>query len=98
MHTCVSCAAFTAVAVNQLDAIVGSVWVTGVRQALIYITLTSLTHIAWWAHAPVATHPVHTAPAIKTAWLAGLGIHIRGTIVDINFTVNTYRVTERQLG
>lgn len=94
-HTCISCAAFTAVAVDQLNAVVGSVRVAGVRQALIHVTLAPLTHIARWADTAIATYPVHTASTVKTTWLASLRVNIRGTVIHINFTVNTYIVTKR---
>lgn len=74
--TCISSTAFTAVAVGELDAVVGSSGVTRVRQTLVDVTFTALTHVARWAHTLVAADTVHTLAIVEALgficqWIAG---------------------------
>ncbi len=72
MRVCtgVSRAAFAAEVVDELYTVVGSVGVTGVRQALVDIALAALAHKPSRTHAAVTSHAVNTAAAVKTARFA----------------------------
>lgn len=87
--TCVSSAALAAVIVGELDAAVGATWVTGVRQALIDISFTALSHIARWALAVVTANTVHTASLVKALGLLGHRVSKRCAVINVDFTVNT---------
>lgn len=67
----VSCTAFAAEIVDKLYAVVGSIGVTGVRQALVDVALAALANKPSRTHAAVTSHAVNTAAAVKTARLAG---------------------------
>lgn len=91
--TCVSGSALATEIVGELDATVGATWVTGVRQALVDVSFTALSHIARRALAVVAANTVHTASLVKALGLLGHRVSKRCAIIDVDFTVNTLNVT-----
>lgn len=98
IHTCVSSAALAAVIVGELDAAVRATWVTGVRQALIDVSFTALSHVARRTLAVVATNTVHTASLIKALWLLGQRVSKRCAVINVVFTVNTWNIMQKGLG
>lgn len=72
-----------------LNAVQGVAWMAGIGLTFIYISLTTLACKAWWAAATVATHSVHTCPIVQA--FRNTDIRIRGTIILIYFTQDTYR-------
>lgn len=69
--TGVSCTALAAEVINELYAVVGSVGVTGIRQALIDVAFAALAYKTGRTHAAVPADTVHTAAAVKAPRLAG---------------------------
>lgn len=67
--TCIPSAAFTPVAVGELDAVVGASGVTRIWQTLIDVPFTALTYITRWAHTLVASNAVHTLAIVKALGL-----------------------------
>lgn len=71
VRTSVSCSALASEVVDELYAVVGSVGVTGVRQALIDVAFAALAYKTGRTHAAVPADTVHAAAAIKAPRLAG---------------------------
>lgn len=71
VRTGVSCSALASEVVDELYAVVGSVGVTGVRQALIDIAFTALTYKTGRTHTTITAYTVNTAAAVKAPRLAG---------------------------
>lgn len=67
----------------------GAPWVAGVRQALVDVSFTALSHIARWALAVVAANTVHAASLVKALWLLGPRVSKRCAVINVVFTVNT---------
>lgn len=89
--TCISSTAFAAVAVGELDAVVGPSGVTGVRETLVDVTFTALAHVARRAHTLVASDAIHTFAIVEALgfvcqWVTG-GV----AVVQVNLTVDTLR-------
>lgn len=87
--TCISGAAFAAIAVGELDAIVGASGVTGVRQTLVDVTFTSLAYVTCWAHALVTSNAVYTLSIVEALGLVGQWVTGRGAVIQIDLTVDT---------
>lgn len=73
----------------------GAAWVAGVRQALVDVSFTTLSHVAKWALAVVAANTVHTASLVKALGLLGHGVSKRCAVIDVDFTVNTWSIMWR---
>lgn len=71
VHTRVSRAALAAEVVVELDAVVGSVGITRVRQTLVDVTLAAFAHKTGRAHAPVTANAVHARASVKAPQLTG---------------------------
>lgn len=65
----VSCTALAAEVIDELNAVVGSAGVTGVRQALVNVALATLAHKTSRTHTTITTDTIHTPPTVKTPWL-----------------------------
>lgn len=89
--TCVTSAAFTSVAVGQLNAVVGPSGITGVRQTLIDISLTTFTNVARQAHTLVTSDAVHTFAIVEALGLFCQWVSEGGAIIQINLTVDTFK-------
>lgn len=91
MHisTCVSSSAFASVAVGELNAVVGSSGVTGVRQTLVDITFTALAHIAGRAHTLVTSDAIHTLAVVEALGLVGQWVGGGVAVIQVNLTVDT---------
>lgn len=92
MHicTCVSRAAFAAVAVGELNTVVRPLGVAGVRQTLVHVALTALSYVARWAHAPVTADAVHALAIIEALGLIGQRVAGGGAVIQVDLTVDTY--------
>lgn len=90
INTRVSCAAFAAVAVGELHAVVGSSGIAGVRQTLVDIPLAALTHIARRTQALIATNAVHTLAIVEALGLVGQRVGGGGAVIQVDFTVDSY--------
>lgn len=71
VRTCVSSTALAAEVVVELDAVVGSVGVTRVRQTLVDVALAAFAHKTGRAHAAVTTYAVHATASVKASQLTG---------------------------
>jgi len=91
ISTCVSSAAFTAVAVGELNAVVGPDGVTGVGQTLVDVAFAALTYVACRAHTLVTSNAVHTPPVIEALGLSGQRVAGGVAIIQIDLTVDAYR-------
>lgn len=89
MSTCVSSATLAAIVVGQLDAAVSASGVTGVGQALVDISFTSLSNITRGAKAVVASDSIHTLSFVKALGLFGHKVNEWGAVVNVDFTVNS---------
>lgn len=89
--TCVTSAAFTSVAVGELNAVVGPSGVTGVRQTLVDISLTTFTYVAGQAHTLVTSDAVHTFAIVEALGLICQWVSEGGAIIQINLTVDTFK-------
>lgn len=91
--TCVTRAAFTSVAVGELNAVVGPSGVTGVRQTFVDISLTTFAYVAGQAHALVTSDAVHALAIVETLGLVCHWVSEGGAIVQINLTVDALERT-----
>lgn len=87
--TCVAWLADALVVTGFLNAVKGVAWMAGIGLTFIYISLTTLACKARWAVAMVTTHSVHTCSIVQA--FGDTAIRIRGTIILIYFTQDTYR-------
>lgn len=87
--TCVPSAAFTSVAVGELNAVVGPPGVTGVRQTLVDISLTAFAHVAGQAHTLVTSDAVHAFAIVEALGLVCERVREGGAIIQVNLTVDT---------
>lgn len=87
-NTCISCAAFAAVTVGELHAVVGSSGVAGVRQTLVDVPLTAFAHVAWRTQALVATNTIHTLAVVKALGLVGQRVGGGGAVIQVDLTVD----------
>lgn len=88
ISTRVSRAAFAAVAVGELHAVVGASGVAGVRQALVDVALAALAHVARWAQALVAADAVHALAVVEALGLVGQRVGGGGAVVQVDLTVD----------
>lgn len=88
INTCVSCAAFAAVAVGELHTVVGSSGVAGVRQTLVDVPLAALAHVARRTQALVAADAVNTLAVVKALGLVGQRVGGGGAVVQVDLTVD----------
>lgn len=93
MHisTCISRAAFTAVAVGELNAVVGASGVAGVRQTLVDVALATLAYVASRAQTVVTSDAVNALAIVEAFGLVGQWVGGGGAVIQINLTVDTYR-------
>lgn len=91
--TCVTGAAFTSVAVGQLNAVVGPSGITGVWQALVDVSLAAFTHVARQTHTLVTSNAVHTFAIVEAFGLIRQWVSEGGAIIQINLTVDTFKRT-----
>lgn len=71
VRTGVSCTALAAEVIGELYAVVGSVGVTGVRQALIDVSFAALAYKTGRTHAAVTAYAIHAPATVKTPRLTG---------------------------
>lgn len=90
IRTCISSAAFAAVAVGELNAVVGPSGVAGVRQTLVDVTFAALSYVACRAHALVTSDAVYTLAVVEALGLVGQWVAGGGAVVQIDLTVDTY--------
>lgn len=88
ISTRVSRAAFAAVAVGELHAVVGASGVAGVRQALVDVALAALAHVARRAQALVAADAVHALAVVEALGLVGQRVGGGGAVVQVDLTVD----------
>lgn len=93
--TCVTGAAFTSVAVGELNAVVGPSGIAGVRQTLVDVPLAAFPDVAGQAHALVAPDAVHTFAVVEALGLVGEWVSEGGAIIQIYLTVDTFSGAER---
>lgn len=87
--TCVPGATLAAVVVGKLDAAVCASRVTGVGEAFIYVSLTTLPDIPRGADALIPSDLIHTLALVETLWFFGDRVKERVTVIDVDFTVHT---------
>ena len=87
--TCVSSTAFTAVAVGELDAVVGPPGVAGIRQTLVDVALAALAHVARRAHALVAPDAIHALAVVEALGLVCERVGRGVAVVQVDLTVDT---------
>lgn len=94
MFLCLTCEARladTLVVIGQLYAVKTVSGTAGVRETLIYVSLTSFSYETRGTIAAVSTHSVHTSAIIQT--LRRSTAHSRGwcTVIFIDLTENTFQ-------
>lgn len=94
--TCVTSAAFTSVAVGELNAVVGPSGVTGVRQTLVDVSLAAFTYVAGQAHALVTSDAVQAFAIVEALGLVCQWVSEGGAIIQINLTVDTFNNAGRE--
>lgn len=89
MHisTCISGAAFTAVAVGELNAVVRPPGITRVRQTLVDVAFTPLADVARRTHALIASYAVHTFAVVEAFGLVGQRVAGRGAVIQVDLTM-----------
>lgn len=91
ISTCVSGAALAAVAVGELNAVVGASRVTWVGQTLVDVTFAALAYVACRTHTLITSDAVHALAVVEALGLVGQGVGGRSAVVQVNLTVDTYR-------
>lgn len=89
--TCVTSAAFTSVAVGELNAVVGPSGVTGVRETLVDISLATFAYVTGQAHTLVTSDAVYAFAIVEALGLVRQWVSERGAIIQINLTVDTFK-------
>lgn len=65
-----------------------AVRVAGVGEALVDVSLATLTHVASGAEAVVATNAVHALALVEALWFVGDGVGGGVAVVDVDFAVH----------
>lgn len=87
--SCETQLADTLVVIGQLDTIQTGTGVTGLGEALVYVTLASVAGEAWRTVAAVPANPVHTCAVVQTLGGRSTEPHGRSTVVLVDLTQNT---------
>lgn len=89
MSTCVPSATLAAIVVGQLDAAVRPSGVTGVGQALVDVSFTSLPNVARGTYAVVSSNSINTFSFVEALGLFGHKVDEWVAVVNVDFAVNT---------
>lgn len=89
--TCEARLADTLVVIGQLDAIKTVCGITGVRETLIYVSLTSFSCESRGTIAAVSTHSIHTSAIIQALRRSIAQSQGWSTVIFIDLTENTFK-------
>lgn len=88
--TCEARVADTQVVIGQLDAVKTVGGTAGVRETLIYVSLTSFPGESRRTIAAVSTHSVHTGAIVQALRWGTAHPHRWSTVIFIDLTENTF--------
>lgn len=86
--TCVAGAAFAAITVGELDAVVRAPGIARIRQALVDVALAALAHVARRADALVAPDAIHAFAIVEAFGLVRQRVAERVAVVQIDLAVD----------
>lgn len=95
--TCEAGLADTLVVIGQLDAVKTVGETAGVRETLIYVSLTSFSCETRGAIAAITTHSVHTGAIVKALRRSAAQPQGWSTVIFIDLTENTFKGEEYYL-
>ena len=89
--TCEARLADTLVVIGQLDAVQTVGGIAGVRETLIYVSLTSFSCESRGAIAAISTHSVHTGAIVQALRRSTAQPQGWSTVIFIDLTENTFK-------